>query len=139
MDKLNDMTLGEKVVAGSGVLMLIAAFLPWWKVSAFGFSASANAFDELFATLAVIVGIAMAAIVLVSKLGTVELPEKLGNLGWGQILMIGGIASLALVVIQWLKESDFVSIGLWLGLLSAIGLAFGGFTINKERSGASTV
>lgn len=142
MDKLKDMTLGEKVVAGSGVLMLIASFLPWYSVDLGFVSMTRNGWQspgQLWSMLAVLLGVAMAAQVIVTKLGVAELPDKLGNLGWGQVHMIGGIAALVLVVIKWMNENEFVGFGFYLGLLCAIGLAFGGFTINKESSAAPTV
>ncbi len=33
MDKLNELSTGEKLIAGGGVVLLIASFLPWYKVS----------------------------------------------------------------------------------------------------------
>lgn len=141
MDKLKDMTLGEKIVAGSGVLMLITSFLPWYSVD-YGFgTATFNGWEKpspLWSVLAVLLGVAMAAQVLLTKLGTVELPEKLGNLGWGQVHMIGGIAAAAFVLIKLINESSHLGFGFFLAILCAAGLAFGGFTINKESSAAPT-
>ncbi|MCZ7535922.1 MAG: hypothetical protein M5T61_08380 [Acidimicrobiia bacterium] len=145
MDKLKDLTLGEKIVAAAGALLLIDSFLPWYSVdigSAFGVSYSYTRSGwqspgALWSMLAVLLGVAMAAQVIVSKLGLAELPEKLGNFSWGQVHMFGGIAVLALVVIKFIGESDYVGFGMWIGFLCGAGLAFGGFTINKERSSAA--
>jgi len=145
VDKLKDLTLGEKIVAAAGVLLLIDSFLPWYSVdigSAFGvsYSYTRNGWQSpgsIWSLLAVLLGIAMAAQVIVSKLGLAELPEKLGNFSWGQLHMFAGIAALALVVIKYLNESSYVGFGMWLGFLCGAGLAFGGFTINKERAAAA--
>lgn len=142
MDKLKDLTLGEKIVAAAGVLFLIDSFLPWYSVDfggAFGvsYSYTRNGWQSpgaIWSLLAVLLGIAMAAQVIISKLGLAELPDKLGNLSWGQVHMFAGIAALVLVVIKFLNEHQFLGFGMWIGFICAAGLAFGGFTINKERS-----
>lgn len=144
MDKLKDLTLGEKIVAGAGVLLLIDSFLPWYSVDiksyGIGYSYTRNGWQSpgsLFSLLAVLLGVAMAAQVIVTKLGLAELPDKLGNFSWGQVHMFAGIAALALIVIKYLNESSYVGIGMWIGFLCGAGLAFGGFTINKERASAA--
>lgn len=144
MDKLKDLTLGEKIVAAAGALLLIDSFLPWYSVdvgSAFGVSVNytRNGWQSpgsLWSLLAILLGVAMAAQILVTKLGAAELPDKLGNFSWGQVHMAAGIASFVLVVIKYLSENNFVGFGMWIGFLCTAGLAFGGFTIYKERSGA---
>ena len=145
MDKLKDLTLGEKIVAAACVLLLIDSFLPWYSVdigSAFGVSYSYTRSgwqspNALWSVLAVLLGVALAARVIVAKLGTIELPEKLGNLSWGQVHFFGGIAVLALVLIKWLSKNDFVGFGMWIAILCGAGMAYGGFMINKESGAAA--
>jgi hypothetical protein len=141
MDKLNELSTGEKLIAGGGVVMLIASFLPWYHVSVsvggFSASASANGWDNpgsLFSILAVIIGVVMAGAVLGPKLGNMQLPD-LGSITWPQAFMGGGVAALVLVVIKFLNESSSISYGFFLGFLAAIALAAGGYMMYTEEKG----
>lgn len=142
MDKINEMSTGEKLIAGGGIVLLIASFLPWYKVSvsALGFSASASASGwespgALFSILAVIIGVVMAAAVLAPKFSTVQLPDLGGSLTWGQAYFAGGIATLVLVIIKFLDHSSNLSYGFFLGFLAAIALAAGGYMLYTQERG----
>lgn len=137
MDKLKELSNGEKVIGVSAVVLLINSFLPWYSVDlgVFG-DYSRNGWQApsaFLSMLAVLIGIAMGALVVVRALGAVELPEKLGGIGWGMAYLIGGGVAFLLVVIKWLGNTDFTAFGLYLGLLCTAGLAAGGFLTAKER------
>lgn len=136
VDKLKDLTNGEKVIVASAVVLLIDAFLPWYSVDVGPFGTySRNGFQSpgaFWSLLAILIGIAMGAVVIVSRLELAELPDKLGNFTWGQVYMAAGIAAFALVVIKYLTENSFVGFGMWLGFLATAGLAVGGFLANQE-------
>lgn len=147
MDKLKQLTLGEKIVAAAGIVLLIAGFLPWYhagfggatigNVRISGVSVDRNAWQspgQFWSMLAVLIGLVMAAQVLVSKLGIAQLPDKLGSLGWGLVHLIGGGLALLFVLLKLLNHSGNLSFGFYLGILCVLALAFGGFSIAKERN-----
>ena len=83
--------------------------------------------------VAILLGILMAAQVLVSRLGAVDLPDRVGSLGWGMVHFIAGGVAFLFVLIKWLNNTDWTTYGLYIGLIATAALAFGGFTVAKER------
>jgi hypothetical protein len=142
VDKLNTLSNGEKLIAGGGILMLIASFLPWYKIDLdfgeFGSaSASASGWESpgaLWSILALICGIAMAAAVLLPKFANVVLPD-LGSVTWPQAFLGLGVAALVFVLLKLLNESSYMSYGFFLGIIAAIALAAGGYLYFTENGG----
>ena len=85
MDKL---TTSDKVVAGSGLLLFIASFLPWFGVE--GFNVHGNGWDVGFfwGGIPALLGLAAAGVVLATKLGDVKLPDL--PITWGQAILAAG-------------------------------------------------
>ena len=136
MDKLKELTLGEKIIVAAGVVLLIDSFLPWYSIDISIFHYSRNGWqapNSFLSLVAILLGIAMAAQVLVSRLGSVDMPDKVGSLGWGMVHLIAGGVAFLFVLIKWLNNTDWTAYGLYIGLLSTAALAFGGFTVAKER------
>lgn len=125
---LNKLTLGDRVVAISGVLLLIFAFFPWYGLGGY----DENGFEYfLFGTIPVILGLAMIAQIGLARLTTTKLPD-VGSLTWGQIhLILGGIAAV-LVVLKLLIGQEYFGIdldrkiGVFLATIAALGLVAGG-------------
>jgi hypothetical protein len=140
---LNKLTTSDKIIAGSGILLFIAYFLPWFKVDfgAFGGSATASGSDVdfLWSTLPMLIGLVMAAVIIASKLFDVKLPDL--PLPWGQVhLGLGAIAAL-LVVLKLIIGEDPTELidrayGLFIAAIAAIGLAAGGFLKFQEGDDA---
>jgi predicted permease len=135
---LTKLSLGDKVIAGSGIALFIFSFLPWFGVE----GASNNALDYFFAgVIPLLIAIAMVVQVVLAKLAGVEMPT-LGSLTYGQLDLILGSIAAALVVIKLLAGSsagnEFVSVsldrkfGIFLAAIAAIGLAVGGFLAMQE-------
>ena len=81
---LNKLTTSDKIIVGSGLVLFIAYFLPWFKVD-FGIgSASASGGDVgfLWATLPMLIGLVMAGVIIANKLFDVTLPDP--PMPWGQ-------------------------------------------------------
>jgi hypothetical protein len=138
VDKINELSMGEKLIAGGGVVMLVASFLPWYRVSFLGVSASWNGWEApgaIFSILAILLAVALAGAVLAPKFGNVTLPA-LGSITWGQAFLGGGAAVLVLVIIKFLNESSSLSIGFYLGFLAAVAVAAGGYFMFKEEKDA---
>lgn len=140
---LNKLTTADKVIAGSGIVLFIAYFLPWFKADAGIVSVSASGGDVgfLWATLPMLLGLIAAAIVIATKLFDVKLPDLPAPLG--QILLgIGALAAVLVVLKLIIGEDDDAaaavgidisrSFGIFLAALAAIGLAVGGYLKMQE-------
>lgn len=146
---LNKLTLGDRVVVVSGVLLLIFAFFPWFDYEIEGVNIGDNSgFDFfLFGIIPVILGLAMIAQIAVSRFSTTTV-GKVGSLSWGQIHLILGAIAAALVVLLVLigdDESGFGfsidgdrQIGLYLAALAALGLLAGGLLKMRDPADAGT-
>jgi hypothetical protein len=139
---LNKLTTGEKVIVASGIVFLIAMFLPWWGLD-FGDlgSASNNGWDYfLTGILPLLIIIAMITQIALAKFSTTELPKP--PLPWNQIHMIAGAVVAVLLILRVVIGSSEGSgdfevdldrmYGLWVALLAAIGVAVGGYLKSRE-------
>lgn len=132
MDKINEIKLGEKIIGVSGILLFLDSFLSWYSID-FGFaSVTRNGWqapNSFLSILAILIGIAMVAMVIIVNFTEVELPESLGPLTHPQLYTIAGGLAFVLVLIKWIGNTDFTAFGLYLGLLCTAGLAVGGFML----------
>ncbi len=142
MEKLNELSNGEKAIGVGGVLMVIASFLPWYKVSidagAFSASFSRNGWQSpgaLWSVLAVLIAVAMVGVIGGMKFGNLKLPD-LGNFSLGQIMLGAGGLTVVLIVLKFLGESSSLSIGFFLGVIAAVLLAAGGYLLFTEEKAA---
>jgi len=143
MERFNALSLGAKIVLIAGLVLFIDGFLPWYRVTVefFGESAtaSANGWESpgaIWSVLAIIIGLAMAALVVVKDLTDVEIPDNVGGVSWPKIYLGAGVAALLLVVIKFLNESSHLGFGFYLGILAAIALAVAGFLMYREEMAA---
>ena len=134
---LKKLTPGETTTAVSGVVLLIFSFFHWYSVDLGPFgSVSRNGWqspDAFWSVIAILIGIVLAAHVIVEKVGGVELPERLGSVGWGIVHLAGGVIAFLFILIKWLSNTDFTAFGLYVSLIAAAGLAVGGYLMAKER------
>jgi hypothetical protein len=133
---LKKLTPGEVTTAVSGVLLLVFSFFHWYSVDLGPFgSVSRNGWqspDAFWGVIAILLGIVLAAHVIMEKLTGVELPERLGSVGWGVVHLAGGAIAFVFILIKWLMNTDYTAIGLWLSLIAAAGLTAGGYLMAKE-------
>jgi hypothetical protein len=141
---LNKLTMPEKVISVSAIVMFIASFLPWFKIDFLGTSVTGNGWDVgfLWGGIPAILGLVMLAHVAISKFAP---DTKLPDLPWPRVHMIAGIVAGAIVVLKLLIGHSEIGVdfdrafGLFLAALAGIGLAAGGFLYKKEAdSGTST-
>ncbi|MCA1691615.1 MAG: hypothetical protein ABR540_19175 [Acidimicrobiales bacterium] len=140
---LSKLSPAEKIIAGSGLALAVVAFFPWFGINLI-IDINADAWDNVWSSLAVLVGIIMAALVLISRFSKGELPTL--PVTWGQVYLILGALALALVVLQMAlgdelrAGADSIELerkfGSFLGLVAAAGLAYGGFLRSKEPESA---
>jgi hypothetical protein len=136
---LKKLTPGEITTAASGVVLLVFSFFHWYSVSydfgPYSGSVSRNGWQSpgaIWSILAVILGVILAAHVIVEKLGAVDLPDRLGNLGWGVMHLVGGVLAFVFVILKLLNESSSLAFGFYVGILASAGLAVGGYLMAKE-------
>jgi hypothetical protein len=133
---LKKLAPGEILTAICGVLLLIVSFFPWYGIDLGPLGDfNRNGWQEpdaFFSIVAVILGVILAAHVIAEKLAGLNLPERLGSVGWGMAHMIGGVVAFVFVLLKWLMNTDFTKFGLYAGLILTAGLAIGGFLMAKE-------
>jgi hypothetical protein len=139
------LSVGDQIAAVSGIVLLIALFSPWYgvDVNLGGFSASesASAWEALDFIDIVLFLIAVVAVgVPLAKAGG-SLPDELP--GPLLVLAAGGLGVL-LVLFRLIdlptpdvggEGVDFSrKFGLFLGLIAAGGIAYGGWRANEETA-----
>ena len=140
---ISKLTTSDKVIAGSGIVLFIAYFLPWFTADAGIVSVSISGGDVgfLWATLPMLLGLVAAGLVIANKLFDVTLPDL--PIPWGQAFLGAGALAAVLVVLKLLigEDADGASafgidvsrgFGIFLAALAAIGLAAGGFLKYQE-------
>jgi hypothetical protein len=138
---LKKLSPGEMTTFVSGVLLLVFSFFPWYghdfgsvTVNRSGWGAP----NGFLSVIAILLAIVLVGLIVVDKFTSVELPERLGNFGWGAVHLVGGGIVFVLVLLKALFGGDYLGLGLdrklglWLGLVAAIGMAVGGYLIAKE-------
>jgi hypothetical protein len=146
---LSKLTTTEKLIAGSGLVLFIASFLPWFEVSVEGIgSETGNGWDVgfLWAGLPALLGLAAAGIILATRLGSATLPDL--PVTWGQAFLGAGVLSAFLVVLKLIIGEDeptgadiFGGVeisrawGLFVAALAALAFAAGGYLRFQEEKG----
>jgi hypothetical protein len=140
---LNKLTLGDRIMGVSGILLFIFSFFSWLGFSYGPISTSASAWSFTLCWLAVILGVA-CVVYVVLKMQGVALPA-LGSITWGQVIL--GIAVVAFVFIlikvivgpgtggvdiSGSGVSKERKIGIFLGLIASAGLVAGAYLNAKE-------
>ena len=145
---LTRLTQGEKIAGVSGIALILIMFIFKWfglKVGVTGFGSvegSRNAWGSygfidivLFITVVAAVGLA----VIKASEAEAGLPVAAGAIVAGL-----GILSVVLIIISIISPPDFGAgdisgvdhtrkIGVWLGLIAAIGVAYGGWRTMQEE------
>lgn len=135
---LNKLSLGDKLVAGLGILeFLLLLFVPWHSVDLGFDTVSITALEgdgdavAWPAFLALIVLIALVAVVLIRALSpSTNLPDL--PVPWNQAIFYAAVAVPVLLLLKLILQTDYLSF--WAFILIAIGagIAYGGFLISKE-------
>lgn len=140
---LNKLTTSDKIITGSGILLFIAYFLPWFKVdNGLGNSVNFSGGDVgfLWSTFPMLLGLIAAGVVIASKMFDVKLPAL--PIPWGQAFLgLGALAALLVLLKLLIGESVFGfdldrAFCLFIAAIAAIGLAAGGFLKFQEGDDA---
>jgi hypothetical protein len=146
---LSKLSLGDKIVGGTGIVLLITLlFLPWHHVQVCftilgdetcGDSVNRTAVQSpnaFWGWLAVLLTLAILGVLIADRVAGAELPEL--PIAWNQALFYGCIATLVLLLLKLVMETSALGFGCYLALLLAAGMTYGGFLIFKdEGAGAS--
>ena len=146
---LTKLSMGDKVIAGSGIVLFIASFFNWLgakvDIGPQTISEAKGAWSFTLTLFAVLIGIAMVAVVVL-KAADVKLPS-LGGTSWGQALLIAGAIALAFVVIKIITGAGGLpdgvdktrKIGIFIGLIATGGLTYGGYLrMNEDKAGGGS-
>ncbi len=140
---LSKLSTADKVIAGSGILLFIFSFFPWYGIDLGPFgSVTGNGWDVgfLWGGLPALLGLALAVVVLLPMFAAdVKLPDL--PVTWGQaILGVAVFAAFWVILKLLIGESGLDrEIGMFLAALAAAGLAAGGFLkFQEEKSGAGS-
>jgi hypothetical protein len=136
------LTLGDRVVVISGVLLFVFAFFKWFGISTsigdFGYS---GYHYFLWGVIPVILGVVMIVQIGLARFSDTKLPS-LGSFTWGQVHMVLGGLAAALILLKTIIGDDVNGfgldrkVGLFLGLLAALGLAGGGYLKMRDPADA---
>ncbi|MHB8513254.1 MAG: hypothetical protein ACYDCC_13910 [Actinomycetota bacterium] len=120
----------QLMILAGGLVLLITSFLPWISVCLGGFCASASSWNSGFAAWGgVLFGVAPAVI---SALKMANVQMKIAR--EGQLFMILGIVSVALILLRFLTNLSHSGFGLYIGLVAAAAVAYGAFQMNKATA-----
>jgi hypothetical protein len=142
-EKLNQLSLGEKLVAGGGILMLIASLFDWWHYSSGPFDVGQDGWSapgSIWGVLAILISIILAGIVVAVRLGNVNMPDLPAAWTWG---MVYGAGAALVVIFMLLKAWRIMAapaggfgLGFFLGVVAAALVAYGGFVLYNSDRGA---
>jgi hypothetical protein len=153
-EKLNQLSLGEKLVAGGSLVFIVAAiFFDWWSADSgpinYGHALLSSP-GAIWGLIAFVVAVALGGLVVATRFGNVTLPALPTGWTWGMVNGAGVIILvLAMLLKAWRINSGEASIGgatvdaglggfgigFFLGLLAAIAISYGGFLLYSEDKG----
>jgi hypothetical protein len=144
---ISKLSNGDKVLAGSGILLFIFSFLTWFKkdYGALGYHVTykQNGWDYFgTGTIPVIIALLLIAYVVVTKLlDNVTLPEL--PIAYNLLVLGLGVLVAVLIILRLLLGASYSgidvdldrSIGLFLSVIAGIGVAGGSFLKFQEEGG----
>jgi hypothetical protein len=139
---VNKLSLGDRIVAGAGILLFIdLLFFPWHRVSVgvgpFRVTATRSALESpnaFWGWLAFLLTIAVVTTVILRRLSSVKLPDL--PLPWNQATFFATIAVEALLVIKLVVETRYLGFGAWVALVLAAAMIYGGFLVSRQAEAA---
>jgi hypothetical protein len=143
--------VGEIVAGASGLALFVFMFLPWYgidSIGGFGVGGDANAWEafSFIDILLFLVAVVVVGMVLVQMAeSTPDLPSPPA-----QIIMVAGVVALVLILFRLLFTPGIDTagldidvdlgrkIGIFLGLIAAAGITYGGWRAMNEPVAAGT-
>jgi hypothetical protein len=125
------LTLGSKVVAGAGILLLIDSFLHWQEVNFGPISAGVT----MWHGWGVLIGLTLLAILAWEAAQLADLELSAGPLSPSMVTMLLS-ALLVLFTLIKVLSNDYVASWAWVGLVLSIVVAVGAW-LNMQAAGES--
>ena len=136
---LSKLTTSDKVIAGSGIVLFVSSFFPWFKISSIiSYSWSGWDVGLLWGGIPALLGAISAGIVIATKLGSVEMPKM--AISTGQAMLIAGAVRGRPGRPQAADRLPLRRPGvghLPRSTLASLGLAYGGFLAYKQDGGTA--
>lgn len=136
LERFNALRIQEKSILVAGLVLLVDGFLPWYSVSVGPISITASAWQDpgaIWSILAILIGAAMAGVIIAKAFTDVKLPDEVGGMSWPKIHLGAGAAVLGLLLVKLLLESNYIGFGFYVGMLAALALAGSGFWLYREE------
>jgi hypothetical protein len=137
------LSTGEKIAGVSAILLFIFMFFDWFKVSASNELVSVSVGGSAWDALDVIPIILLIAIVAAVGVAVLRLTDSdfEPSISMNSVVAILGIISVLLILYRIINppDADFSGIsvdpavGIFLGLIAAAGIAFGGYKAMQEE------
>lgn len=128
---MDRVTLGDKIVAGAAVLLLLALLvLPWHQVFSFGTTAvdpPGGGWGALAALLVLAILVTTAARRFTAATFSV-LPRPIG-----EVILAAAVAVLALLVIKLALDTNYLGFGAFVAIALA-GVMVGGAVLGKDET-----
>jgi hypothetical protein len=144
--ELDRLSTGEKIAGGSGLLLFIFMFFDWFEVEVSGSSGlfSVSAGGSAWEALDVIPIILMIAIVVAVGVAVVRLTDAVLEppISVNAIVAVLGAISVLLILYRIVDPPSAgdipgvdvnPAIGIFLGLIAAVGIAYGGYRAMQEE------
>ncbi len=128
---LSKLTLGSKIVAGSGILLLIDSFLHWQEVNFGPISDGVT----MWHGWGVLIGLTLLAILAWEAAQLADMEIAIGPLSPSMVTMLLS-ALLVLFTLIKVLSNDYVASWAWIGLVLSIVVAVGAW-LNMQAAGES--
>jgi hypothetical protein len=139
---LDKLTLSDKIIAGTGIVLIIdLLFLPWHSVDIGVLSFTRSGVESPNAFWGVLALLVTIAVVAVTLLRVFKPETKLPDLPvtWDRAIFFGTVAVLVLLLLKLVMETESLGFGAWLGILLAAGMTYGGYLkFQADSAGATT-
>ena len=134
---LKKLTTNDWIIAGGCIAVFIGVFLPWIgadSVCVGGFcvgGGSVSGFHYFFqGTIPWLLAIGVLAVMIIRKfVPNVNLPDKVGNFTWNQVILAASALAAVLVILRLLTGDSGLDrkLGLYLSSLGAVAMVVGAF------------
>ena len=136
---LEKLTLGDKIAGGCGIVLIIGLlFFPWHSFDfGFGGTGTWNALSgtgQVWGYLALLLTVAIVAVLIVSRVTEVEIPEL--PIAINQGIFYTTIAVTVILILKLILETSALGWGVWINIILAGGMTYGGFLISQATEDA---
>src|SRR5687768_14646892 len=153
-EKFTALSLGEKLVLGGAIIILVASFFNWAEasVSVAGFGGASEGGSgwaspgSIWSVLAILIAIVLAGALAAMKFGNVNMPDLPSGVSWGMIYAAGAALVILFMLLKAWRIIELpgcgdagdlglegfscsvgFAIGYWIALVGAVIFAVGGF------------